>query len=323
MNAVIDVVHAGFAHVTDLGRPGYGRRGVAVNGAADQLSARLANALVGNPDGHPVVELVAAGCAFRARDPVLVAVTGAPAAVTVDGCRADPGQPVVLGPGSELRVVPGPGGLRRYVAVRGRIDAAGLLGSCAPDATLGIGNALAAGGTMRVATTFRPFRHPHLPLFRFDRITPYTGPAATLDVLDGPQAGWFPGGRELLAATAYTVGPDSDHVGLRMLGPVPERDRGHELLSRGVPVGAVEIPPSGGLITLARGRVVTAGYPVIAVVTRASRDLLGQLPPGSAVRFRYVSPEAARAAYREREDRLVRIRQRVATALAAAGVPDL
>ena len=40
-------------------------------------------------------------------------------------------------------------------------------------------------------------------------------------------------------------------------------------------MGALELPPSAELILLLRGRIVTAGYPVIAVATRTSRDVLG------------------------------------------------
>src|SRR6516162_6571133 len=42
--------------VQDLGRPGYQAIGVPVSGALDGFSLRLANALVGNPPGTPVLE---------------------------------------------------------------------------------------------------------------------------------------------------------------------------------------------------------------------------------------------------------------------------
>ena len=70
-------------------------------------------------------------------------------------------------------------------------------------------------------------------------------------------------------AGPWEVAPESDHVGLRLAGEAPRRTHAAEILSRGVPVGAVEIPPSGGLLVLLRGRLVTAGYPVADFVQRA------------------------------------------------------
>ena len=47
------VEHPGLqTSVQDLGRPGYGSMGVSPSGAADPVSLRLANLLVGNPPGQ-------------------------------------------------------------------------------------------------------------------------------------------------------------------------------------------------------------------------------------------------------------------------------
>ncbi len=75
----------------------------------------------------------------------------------------------------------------------------------------------------------------------------------------GPEADQF--GPDALAGS-YQVTRDSDHVRLRLSGDTAERREDGEILSRGVPVGAVQIPPTGGLLVLLRGRLVTAGYPV-------------------------------------------------------------
>ena len=41
----------------DLGRSGYAHAGVSAAGAADPLSFRVANRLVGNPENAPALEL--------------------------------------------------------------------------------------------------------------------------------------------------------------------------------------------------------------------------------------------------------------------------
>jgi allophanate hydrolase subunit 2 len=86
-------------------------------------------------------------------------------------------------------------------------------------------------------------------------------------------------------------------MGVRLHGAAPVApDRG-ELLSSAVPIGAVEIPNSELVIVLHRGRGVTAGYPVPAVVTRDGLDRLAQTCPGEIVRFRPTTASAARDEY--------------------------
>ena len=55
------------------------------SGAADRPAAALANRLVGNDPSAAVLEVTAGGLRVRAERTVLVAVTGAPAPLAVDG----------------------------------------------------------------------------------------------------------------------------------------------------------------------------------------------------------------------------------------------
>ena len=50
--------------VQDLGREGYGPMGVSPSGAADPVSLRLANLLVGNPAGAAALELTLQGGSY-------------------------------------------------------------------------------------------------------------------------------------------------------------------------------------------------------------------------------------------------------------------
>ena len=71
------------ATIQDLGRPGWFSAGVGVAGAADTVSLRLANRLVGNDDGAAGIECVLGGLHLQALAPVTLAVTGAPAPVAL------------------------------------------------------------------------------------------------------------------------------------------------------------------------------------------------------------------------------------------------
>ncbi|BAK34999.1 hypothetical protein MLP_19850 [Microlunatus phosphovorus NM-1] len=114
------------------------------------------------------------------------------------------------------------------------------------------------------------------------------------------------------------VGPSSNHIGLRLgrtdQGPIPHRQTRTEVLSRGVPIGAVEVPAGDEILILHRGRGVTAGYPVLAVVTTVGLSRLGQARPGDTVRFRPVSTATAIADLRRQQAHLHDVGTRVRTA---------
>lgn len=288
--ATITVEEAGWAAVQDLGRLGHSEFGVSTNGSADQYSARCANALVANQQTSALVEVTAQHLAFACDRDCLLAVTGAPCTFTLDGIDASQWQPLAVTAGTVVRVGSITHGLRVYVAISGRLEGERVLGSVAPDRGLGVGRWLLPGDRLELATNFGWFEHPHtgIPLIRPAVKVPRFGSPWTIDVVEGPDADGFTDAIERLTAEDYLVTPQSDTVGLRLEGATPtarSAERG-ELLSRGVAIGSVELPSAGSLLLLMRGRMLTAGYPVLAVATRTAQSRLGQVGPGDTIRFR-------------------------------------
>ncbi|WFR68242.1 hypothetical protein P9139_08190 [Curtobacterium flaccumfaciens] len=80
----MNVISAGMAVVTDLGRHAGPSIGLSVNGALDQHAARTANVLVGNDDRAALVEVTASEVVVEFDHDQVVAVTGAQALVLVD-----------------------------------------------------------------------------------------------------------------------------------------------------------------------------------------------------------------------------------------------
>jgi len=106
-----------------------------------------------------------------------------------------------------------------------------------------------------------------------------------------------------LLSTAWTVGPQSDRMGLRLIGPLLAHSAPSEaeILSQGIVWGAIQVPADGQPILLLADHQTTGGYPVLAVAARADWPLLGQLAPGSSVRFALTTLDEAQAAYREQQ----------------------
>ena len=323
MTSALRVERAGQATVQDLGRPGYGAIGVAVNGAVDQHAARVASLLVGNAENAALVEVTGSELVLRVEDDVLVAVTGAAREVLVDGHPAPAWEPLLLAAGSVLGVPVAATGYRSYVAVNGAIRADRVLGSVAPDRLLEVGTRLSAGDRLEVESRYAGTRPDDLAgLFRLG-VRPAAYPLIVrVPVTVGPDLD-----RLVLGAAALDqplrLLPQSDEVGLRFGCTPVERTRSEEILSRGVPLGAVEVVPDGGLIILMRGRLVTAGYPVVAVVTTEGLDRLAQVRPGDEVRLEVVDVAAARAALRARAEERAALAGRVHTAFTSRGLGEV
>lgn len=320
MTAGLQVLRAGHATLQDLGRPGFAALGVPIGGAADQHAARTANTLVGNADGSPLVEITATDFAIRPDRDLLVAVTGAAGSVSVGGRSCPAWELLPVHAGQEVHVPAPTSGLRSYLAVNGDLRAPRTLGSVAPDALLDFTQRITDGTVLEVDGGLDELPTGSLLLFRLGVARPSyaVNGVSSVVVTEGPDAALLSGGDPW--AGEFAVTPQSNEVGLRLEGPRPEFTSYAELLSRGVPVGAVEVPPSGGVIVLLRARLVTAGYPVVAVATTVAMDVLGQLRPGDALRFTPTTVEAAVAELRGREARHRALAERVRNALASRGL---
>ena len=141
MSATLEVLRTGpLALIEDLGRPGLAHMGVSRSGAADRRSHALANRLVANPGDRATIEVTFGGFSARVRGgDVAIAVTGADTDPSVNGMPfgtnsihyARDGQVISLGAPHT--------GLRSYLAVRGGIDVAPVLGSRSYDVMSAIG----------------------------------------------------------------------------------------------------------------------------------------------------------------------------------------
>ncbi|WP_028921676.1 biotin-dependent carboxyltransferase family protein [Pseudonocardia acaciae] len=321
MGEALAVHLAGRAAVTDLGRPGMAGHGIPVNGAADQYSARMANILVGNDERAALIEITATDLVVSASRPALVAVTGAPATLTVAGVAHPRWQPLCVDADQPVAITQINSGLRAYLAVRGRLDAPRVFGSCAPDPVLGVGRWLAEDDRLGVDSDYEPVSHPLTqPVLRVGDEPPWPSDPWTVDLVEGPDLDFFADPLAVLESGEYVVGSRSNHIGIRLEGPRPTRLRDAEILSRGSPLGALEVPPVGELLVLQRGRPITAGYPVVAVVTRWSSSLLGQARPGQRLRLRVRELDDAVRAHRARERQLRDVARRVRVAFSSLGI---
>lgn len=278
---MIEIITAAAATVQDLGRVGHAAWGIPPGGAADRASLRLANRLVGNPEGVAAIEVLLGGFTARFITAATLAVTGAPAPVTVDRRPLGTSGATSVPAGAIVRLLPPTQQLRSYLAVRGGLDTELLLGSRSVDEASGIGRALRVGDLIAVGA-----QGIHTPIADFAPRPGWPSGPVVLSAVTGPDDDWFTDAAlGQLTEARYTVAPAADRIGIRLTGP-PMRRRHHaEAVSTPTLRGAVEVPRDGQPIVFGPDHPTTCGYPVVAVVDPAGADMISQCRPGQQVSF--------------------------------------
>jgi antagonist of KipI len=299
-----------FTTIQDLGRPGRRASGVPPGGAIDRFALVAANLLVGNPEGAAALECALSGPALIALRSCLVAVTGADFGLTLNGVPAPGWTGVFLSEGDRLVFTGRRWGARVYIALAGGLQADRWLGSAATylladrggvhGRSLKAGDELAAAGPMpRPAVVGRC-----LP----DRLRPAYSSEPVLAAVAGPHARMLsPAARRTFYRERWTVSWDADRMGYRLEGETLQV-RVEELVSFGLAMGCVQVPPAGQPILLMADHQTAGGYPVVAGVARCDLPLAAQLLPGEHLRFREVPVEAAQAEWRSQRGALETLR---------------
>jgi biotin-dependent carboxylase-like uncharacterized protein len=293
---MIEVVRQGLlTTVQDLGRFGYAHLGVGRSGALDAPALRHANRLVGNPDGAAGLETTLTGVSFRAEVTTEAAVTGARAAITVDGAAVPFGAPFAVPEGAVVDVRPAEAGVRSYVAVAGGITVAPVLGSRSTDTLSGLGPPpLRAGFVLPIGKAspgngaLAGSSPGATDLAGSSSGATANGTAGEIRVRVrlGPRHDWFNlTARDTLVESPYTLSVKSNRVGARLSGPTLNRSIGTELPSEGIVLGAIQVPADGQPLVFLADHPTTGGYPVIAVVAADDLPLVAQARPGTTVRF--------------------------------------
>ena len=288
--------------VQDLGREGYGPLGVSPSGAADPISLRLGNRLVGNVQGAAGLEMTLLGGTFLFPEGAIVALTGSDFGATLDGVPVEPWTPVEAKPGQILWLGPTRSGARCYLCVQGGIAVKEFLGSASTHLLSGLGGhegrALRKGDVLKMGPSNGGFRKRTVARQELERLLP----RKLLRATPGPQSDWFPeASQRLFYSGTYRVAEESNRMGLRLEGASIPGPSSGEMISEGVGLGAVQAPEGGLPIILFVEQQTTGGYPKIANVISADMHSLGQLRPRDEIRFEQVGFETARSLLREQE----------------------
>lgn len=287
----------------DGGRHGYLRFGITAAGPMDPLMHATANRAAGNPLDATAIEISTGGVTVGAEGGSLGLALVAPGfRIALDGAALPGAVALTLEPGQVLAVRAGDAGAWGYLAVLGRLDVAPVLGSTATHTRSGLGGldgrGLNAGDRLPVADIRPGEAAPHrlvVPWLARDE--------RPIRIVPGPQDDYFaPDQMAAFHAGPWTVSPRGDRMACFLDGTPLTHARGHDIVSDGVAMGAIQVPGNGLPIVLMADRQSTGGYPKIATVIGPDLGRLAQLRGGSRVRFQSVTvPEAVAARRAERD----------------------
>ena len=279
----VEVLRAGaLTTVQDGGRPGLAHLGVPPSGALDQAALALGNRLLGNPVDAAALETTLDGVSLRPDGDCVIVVTGAPAAVSVNGRPVAWGAAVEVPAGARLEVGPASAGLRSYVSLAGGVCVEEVLGSRSHDVLSGLGPTPLRDGDQLPLGAAPDLRPPAVD------VAPHPAPPGelALTLWDGPRRDRLADeGAAALRSATWTVASASNRIGLRLEGPALTLASREELRSEGLVTGAVQVPPDGRPVIFLRDHPTTGGYPVIGVIDPSELSACAQARPGTPVRF--------------------------------------
>ncbi len=291
------VIQAGpQALVQDQGRFGVRHLGVTQGGALDWVSLGWANWLLGNAPTAAGLEVAVGGLTLEAQSRLTLALAGADLSARLDDTPIAPYTHFVIEAGQQLVFERPRHGLRAYLALPGGVAATPVMGSLASvmreqlGGLDGQGRALAKGDRL-VA------RHAECRTRRLDTPPDPVAAGAPLALVTGAQIAHFDGSSLFDAFNrAWQVDSRADRMGVRLTGPVL-RCRLGGMISEGIPLGAVQVPPDGQPIVLLNDRQTVGGYPRLGALSPLACARLAQCQPGDSVRFAAVTPQRARRDY--------------------------
>lgn len=324
----IEVLKPGLlSMIQDEGRSGYYHLGIPPSGALDQVSFRSANLLLGNDECAAAIECALLGPELRFTSDTFIAITGASMIPVCDGEVVPRNTVIAVRAGQTLTLKFATAGARTYLAVAGGIDVPQRLGSRSTyrSGTLGgfDGRPLQAGDILNLGqASAQPSAGRALPEHLWMPLPKH------LDVRVIPGLYDHRVERESVDrfySESWTVASEADRVGYRLQGGTPlsfvERvtpfgagEDPSNIVDACYPVGSIQVPSGQQPIILHRDAVSGGGYMMVGTVISADMDRVGQLPPGSTLRFQAVSMDQALQARAERAAFLDEIR----TALAIA-----
>ncbi|TDH25265.1 biotin-dependent carboxyltransferase family protein [Segetibacter sp. 3557_3] len=309
--------------IQDGGRFGFQHLGINPGGVSDPVAHYVANALVGNVAGEPVLEMHYPAPQIQFLTDCMIAISGANFTPLLNDTDVENDCTILIKAGSILRFAGQVWGVCACLAVRGGFAVKPWLASKSTNLKAGAGGfagrALLTGDVLPFANSLPnhlggksgagSWRANVSALYNRGNIRCVAG--AEYDLLT-------PAARQNLDRGSFAITGRSDRMGYQLEGPPLSVQVDTSLISTGVTGGTIQLLPNGRLIVLMADHQTTGGYPRIAHVIRADLPSLAQKRAGEAVQFEFVDIATAEQALLIQHRHLLQLKNACNFRLAAA-----
>ena len=312
MDTLLVLTPGSFTTVQDKGRFGFQHMGIPVSGVLDLFACRVANLLVGNPEGSAVLESTIVGPQIAVLRETEIALTGAEMDARLNYKPIESWKTIRVQPGDVLTFQQVKSGCRGYLAVSGGIHVPEVMGSMSTYVGGKIGGydgwPLKKGDIVTCGNGSLLDAPRHLP----EKWTPRYPDNVILRTVAGPQDDHFDEGRVTLFQSEFMVTPKADRMGYRLLGdPIKHREKApRSIISEPTMPGGIQVPADGQPIILLVGQTV-GGYTKIATVISTDLSKIAQAVPGDSVNFEVVTLEKAHRIYNDNEKQIKKIAEAI------------
>ncbi len=275
----------------DAGRTGWLRYGVARAGPMDWARQAMANQVLGKDVTDTVIEVGPAGMDLLLISGVLqFSFAGPRYQVQIDGQSIPGPMRAILHAGQQLKIIPRTGAMWGYVGVQGDFQASEYLGSHADNSVSGMrAVSLSQGATLSIADAVHT--SPHTATY----VDPYIAyEHLPIGIVPSSQYHDFSDEmRNQLAHQALSIEPRFDRMAYRLQGAQILCEKGHDILSDSITMGAIQVPGDGQPFVLMADHQTTGGYPKIACICMADLPRVAQMAPNKPFYFRWETVDQA------------------------------
>ncbi len=302
-----------YTTVQDKGRIGYQNMGIPLSGALDAFSYRIANLLVGNPEGSAVLEITILGPQLAVMKEADVALTGGEMEMKLNFKPVESWKSIRVEPGDLLSIQAVKSGCRGYLSVSGGIATPKVMGS----RSTYVGGKLGGykGRPLRKGDILQSGQRKLIdsPRYLPGSWIPQHSGKALVRAIPGPQDDFFEGGLAALFGSEYMVTPKADRMGYRLQGPAVKHRVGvpKSIISEPTMPGGIQVPADNQPIILLAEQTV-GGYTKIATAISTDISKIAQTTPGDTIEFEKVTLEEAHRIYEDRQKHMREIARALA-----------
>ncbi len=288
--------------VQDAGRYGFQHLGINPGGVADNVSASIANMLVGNEFEEAVIELHYPAATILFEKDMLIAISGADFTACINGQPVPLNTPVAVCGSCMLEFRKPVKGYCCYLAVKDGFQLQDWLGSRSTNILAG---AVGYNGRKLLTDDVIPFRKEldlsallkqkrFLPLGWKANVPGLFPNKPVIRICTGNEFNYLTEpSKNLLVNATFSVTNDLNRMGCRLLGIPLQTTNTNSLVSSAVTKGTIQLLPTGQVLILMADHQTTGGYPRIGHVASADMHLVAQLQPGENLSFSIIGITAA------------------------------